>query len=118
MSSAFTDKLTSRIANFFNRPLEAAFGKTGDGRDVVYLWPWKHPGYVLPNDASTRQLRATMGWWIRMALPIFVIFAALGVHALISFGALYMAGYYMTVLGHLNRLALDSKPAVELPAQE
>jgi len=118
MSSGNSEKLTSRIANFFNRPLEAAFGKTRDGRDVVYLWPWKHPGYVLPDGATAQQLRATMGWWIRMALPIFVIFAALGVHALISFGALYMAGYYMTVLSHLNRLALHSKQAVELPSQE
>jgi hypothetical protein len=117
MNSRF-ENLSTRVADFFDRPLEAAFGKTRDGHDVVYLWPWKHDGYILPNAECAQQMRATMGWWIHMALPIFVLFAALGVHALISFGALYMAGYYVTALNHLHRLAPAAKEVQQVASED
>jgi hypothetical protein len=102
-------KLSSRIADFFHRPVDAAFGRTTDGREFVYLWPWQRKAYVLPSDEVAQQLRATMHWWVRMALPIFVLFAVLGVGPLVSFGSLYLSAYYVSLLSHVNRMALGNK---------
>lgn len=118
MSPVKTEKKPSRIANFFRKPLDAAFGKTPDGHDVFYLWPWHHAGYVLPAGDATAQLRATMHLWLRTALPLFVLYAVLGVHALVSFGSLYIAAYYITLSQQVKRFALTGPEKLELLASD
>lgn len=105
MSSIVNKQLSARIADFFDTPLDAAFCRTADGRDVVYPWPWQHRGYVLPDGETAQRLRATMQWWVRMALPIFVMFAMFGLRPLLSFAAFYLTAYYVTVWSHVNRFA-------------
>jgi len=116
MSSDVNRQLSARIADFFDTPLYAAFAKTADGRDVVYPWPWQHQGYVLPA-RETARLRATMQWWVRMALPIFVMLAMFGLRPLLGFAPLYLVAYYATVWIRVNRFAPAARQ-IERPAAE
>lgn len=109
--------LSSRVADFFNTPLDAAFGRTPDGRDVVYVWPWQRRGYVLPQGETTQRLRATMQWWLRMALPIFVMFAVLGLRPLLTFGVFYLEAYYLCLWSHVNRFTTTGKQIELLPSE-
>ena len=107
-------KRVSRITDFFRRPLDAAFAKTADGHDVFYLWPWQHPGYVLPSAEATQKLRSTMYMWVRMALPAFILYAVLGVTVLVSFGSMYIVFYYGTLWLQARRFAVATKDGEEL----
>lgn len=105
MNSIVNRQLSERIADFFDTPLVAAFGTTPDGREVVYPWPWQHKGYVVPDRETAQKLRATMQWWVRMALPVFLMLAIFGIVPLLGFGVLYLMTYYATIWFHVNRLA-------------
>ncbi|HXZ88138.1 MAG TPA: hypothetical protein VEF07_06180 [Candidatus Binataceae bacterium] len=112
------NQLLARIADFFDTPLDRAFAKTADGREVVYPWPWQHKGYMLPDRETAQRLRATMQWWVRMALPIFVMFAMFGLPTLLRFAAFYLAAYYVTIWSQVNRFAPAGRQIERLASEE
>jgi len=118
MSSIVNKQLSVRIADFFDRPLASSFGRTADGREVVYPWPWQHKGYILPDSETAQRLRATMQWWVRMALPVFVMLAIFGLRPLLTFGFLYLDAYYITLWTHVNRFAPSRKQIERLTPEE
>lgn len=118
MGTIFSQQFSARIADFFDTPLDSAFGRTADGREVVYPWPWPHRGYILPDSATVQRLRATMQWWVRMALPVFLMLAIFGLRPLLVFGFLYIDAYYINIWTHVNRFASSRNQVEPLESEE